>query len=400
MSTLDNLSNGLVDQQIRAWIMDHVCISEVNKGACRKLILRHLNINKKPQGDVQAFNVQPEAGAGEIDALVSQVVNAAVNDATSLNSGIQLYAIYAQYPNDPSYVPRRVFRVASATEEEIERDVDPSEPPTEKGLVSQLMRHNEIVSKNAMVGMGYMFQTFQRENTRMSDMIDRFSTQQIDMMLLVQDTMDDAHKRRMEEKKTEMELSLREGVFEHLKMIFPIIANRVAGKQLFAEPDKSFYMMASLMESMEPDQQMEILERMSPHQQTMFAEMMNEYRKKKEELTMNSPDKELYAKGEKGTLSGQMKPMFGNRGGLPASMGPSQMAGKTKSMTAPSKEETREVPLMAESPDIPMFQKRTDIINKDDASKTADETMQKFEKRAANFMASFKDMAFRKPRKG
>jgi hypothetical protein len=135
---------GMIEQQIATWIRKQVVVKNEVHGPCNKIILRHLNIEKKNQGDVGSFPIRLDPESEEIDPIINAIIESAQKDADDMNQGVQNYAIYAYFPQDASYVPRKIFRVAAANEE-FERDVNPSEPPTEKGLVSQLMRHNERI---------------------------------------------------------------------------------------------------------------------------------------------------------------------------------------------------------------------------------------------------------------
>ena len=49
-------SAGAVEQQIADWIREHVVVSVAGRGRCRRIVLRHLNLENHPQGDVNSFN--------------------------------------------------------------------------------------------------------------------------------------------------------------------------------------------------------------------------------------------------------------------------------------------------------------------------------------------------------
>ena len=150
-------SKGLIEQQISDWIREHVVVSQPGLGRCKRLVLRHMSLENKPQGDVQAFIVPQDEGLiGEIDMIVNKIVDAAQRSANDYASGLQKYALYAYYPDDQSYVPHKIFRVAAEDESGMD-DLSPSEPPTEKGLMSQLMRHNESTMKTSTMKDSYLF---------------------------------------------------------------------------------------------------------------------------------------------------------------------------------------------------------------------------------------------------
>lgn len=354
-------AKGMIEAQIRDWIYQHVVLKEVGRGLCRKLVLRHLSIDRAPQGDVCSITVPAgdEGLVGEIDMLVNRIVDAAQADANDLRSGVQQYALYAYYPDDPSYVPRKFIRVAADDNLEIERDVSPSEPPTEKGLSSQLMRHLEAIQKTATVSQSYLFQIMQREMSRLAEQNEKFAGQHAEMMVLVQDTMNEAHERRITEKRAEMSLALQEGAFEHLKTVIPIIVNRIAGRPVMPEPNRQFMLMASLLESLTPEQQAWFRDRFSPGQLATVAEILGEYEK----------DKELFT-GER-KVSNEFK-----ANELPAATGQEKLA--------PMDGENSTRPLR-------MFEKLGDRVNSETET-SSDEKLRRLERQAKRYTDTFKSV--------
>lgn len=303
-------TEGDIENQIGDWVRQHVCLVDNEHGHCRKIVIRHLNIDKKPQGDIDSIPVSSDPsleGSQSVDYIIAKIADATIRDANQINQGIQTYAVYAYYTKDNNYVPRRVFRVSA--EEEIDRDTGPSEPPNEKGLTSQLMRHLEVVSKNALVGMGYIMQTFQKEISQQREMNAKFMGQQVDMAVLVQDILNEGHKRRLEEKESELKISVTEGIFEHLKIALPILANRLAGKEIFApKMERELYMLATLLENLTPEQQNVLQNILKPEQMAVLAELLGMYEKRKDKLS-----------GEEGSKNGgsgakQLLKLFEKRG--------------------------------------------------------------------------------------
>src|SRR5215831_12274582 len=184
-------SRGLIATSIKDWIRQNVCTFDKERGRCHRLIVRHLTIDKKPDSDVHTVNIpgDPSIEGTEVaDRVILDVAESAQRDANDLG-GLQTYAVYAYYSNDKTYVPRKIFRVSA--EDEIEREREgTTEPATEKGLLSQLMRHNENNNRNSLVAMGYILQTFQKELKESREQNKVFMNQQIDMTLLVQEVLD------------------------------------------------------------------------------------------------------------------------------------------------------------------------------------------------------------------
>lgn len=266
------------EQQVRDWVTARAIADE---NQCEKLVLRHLTMESRPQGDVVEVPVMLDEGlpVKDADAIARQVVDAAQADANNIGGSVQMYALYAYYKKNPDYTPRKVFRISP--ESELDRDVSPSEPPTDKGLASQAMRHLEGVMRVSVQSQGYLFSMMERQLQRLQDKDERNGQQQVDMMLLVQEVLDGSHGRRLKERKEEAVLNMREDALEYLKVAAPILLNRLAGKPLFPEKNKSFMLMASLLENLRPEQQAFLRDGLDPAQMSVLAEILAEYEKDK-----------------------------------------------------------------------------------------------------------------------
>ena len=284
-----------VTQQIERWVKEQIAVEgSRERGPCKKFVLRHLNVANKIQGDVYTVNVpRDQSIISDPDHIIEQIAEHAQQDANDQNSGLQKYAVYAYFHGDPNYSPRKVFRVAA--DEAIEREVDPSEPPTERGITTQLMRHNEIIMKNSMVVSGYQMQTLQKENARLRDQNDNLMKEHFGLLVLMQEMMDGSHKRRLEEKQAELQMSMLEGTFEHLKIALPIIVNRWAGKEVIPQKmNRGFYLLSSLLEGMSTEQQNMLQSSLSPQQLALLAEILQVYEeerdKAKKKISTNGHD--------------------------------------------------------------------------------------------------------------
>ena len=266
------------EQQVRDWVTARAIADE---NQCEKLVLRHLTMESRPQGDVVEVPVMLDEGlpVKDSETIAKEVVAAAQADANNIGGSVQMYALYAYYRKNPDYTPRKVFRISP--ESELDRDVAPSEPPTDKGLASQAMRHLEGVMRVSVQSQGYLFSLMERQLQRLQDKDERNGQQQVDMMLLVQEVLDGAHGRRLKERKEEATLNMREDALEYLKVAAPILLNRLAGKPLFPEKNKAFMLLASLLENLRPEQQKFLRDGLDPAQMSVLAEILAEYEKDK-----------------------------------------------------------------------------------------------------------------------
>ena len=366
---------GIIEQQIRPWIEKNVVQVDTKiHGRCNKILLKHLNIERKPQGDVQSFPVRFEEGLeDEIDPLINGICDAAQKDADDLNQGVQSYAVYAYFPQDHNYVPRKVFRI-SAGEAEFERDLNPSEPATEKGLVAQTMRHLESVMKTNTVSLGYLVQSQQREMQRLSEQNEKFSQQQIDFMVLLQDTMDNAHRRRLDEKTTELNNAIKESAVAKLEALVPVILNRIAGEKVLPAPDGSFMLMAHFLEGLSREQQMSFFNSLTDVQKMTFAEVLTTYEKSKAKFASEQPNQ-------------APTQQLGSKNSLP----PPPKPDGQRQITAPTKEPDSVLVPESETQQIPMLMGIRDRLDNPIPVAKKDPVLQKYEEDTAAFMSRFRE---------
>jgi len=276
--------------QIGQWLRQNVLIKDDEIGPCVKLKIIHFSVNKKPQGDLGQIKIDQERAndLGFVDNLINEIIKRAQADANNLHSGIQLYAIFAYFAKSgTNYTPRCYFRVSA--EEEYDPEVaggDPSEPADAKGLVSQLMRHVEAIQRSSQMGNAYIIQSLQADNASQRNLIQSMQQQTVDFMALIQDSLDSSARRRNEERATETKQQIMEGVFEQLKLVVPIIMNKLAGQKIAPETDASFTLLASLFESLSQEQQQTLVTGfLNPAQAAVFAEFLDTYEKRKRKLT-------------------------------------------------------------------------------------------------------------------
>jgi hypothetical protein len=143
------------------------------------------------------------------------------------------------------------------------------------------MRHLEAVQRISVQSQGYLFGMMERQLQRLQDKDERNGQQQVDMMLLVQEVLDGAHGRRLTERKEEAVINMREDAMGYLKVAAPILLNRLAGKPLFPEKNKSFMLLASLLENLRPEQQKFLRDGLDPAQLSVLSEILGEYEKEK-----------------------------------------------------------------------------------------------------------------------
>jgi hypothetical protein len=279
--------------QIGRWVRHNVLNVTDENGRCTKFVVRHLTVNKKANGDVGEIRV-PEniAEINGIDHLIDQICDAAQQDANAMREGVQTYGVFAYFARNRDYSPRTFFRVSA--EDSFDHDAeggDPSEPPTDKGITSQLMRHCEALTRSNTIHSSNIIEILMRDNASQRALIERQMAQSMDFAAVIQESMDNATARRIAEKDAAAKAELTGSMIEHVKVLIPVIINKLAGQKITPETDASFTLLASLFESLTSEQQQRLFtELLNPSQAAVLAEFVDTYEKRKRTLTSKPAD--------------------------------------------------------------------------------------------------------------
>jgi hypothetical protein len=193
-------------QRIGRWLQ--AVITDLGEEYTPKLALRHITVNDR-QIDIATFAPQKLGDdEGVFGDLVRRIGEAIDTDAEGLG-GVQRYIVVAT--SDDRVVARLPLRCSVLGGDSGDPDPVESEPPTQKGQVAQLMRHNEALLRMFVVGMGQVVSTMQRTIARLQQNADvaddrrlaaveakeNLLNQQTERELVLREQADEATSKRM-----------------------------------------------------------------------------------------------------------------------------------------------------------------------------------------------------------
>lgn len=261
---------------------------ERTEGPVVKLVLRHVTAGGQSSKDGEVFSVNiPHTedcvtiDEGELSTLVTDIETAAHDDAEGLAAGVQRYKllIYCKHQSHP--FRRIAFRMSAGHDEEDE--IGLTEGPNPKGLLGQMMRHNEALMRTAVMGANQTIGMLVRQN----------SSQANQMEILLRDrradyeTMEELKSQHHERDLMSMESENREKrfqmMFEKASILVPALVNRVSGQKLLPESSTPFReMVRGLVESMDGDQLGKIMPHLRSDQQLAFMEIFESMRQEEQ----------------------------------------------------------------------------------------------------------------------
>lgn len=157
--------------------------------------------------------------------------------------GVQTYTVLALYEGKDDAFSEQSFRAGG----EIKDYSMTSEPPTEKGLLTQFMRHNEAMARAVMSHSERMLELMSHHNEKLME--ENADAMTIVKELLTQKMADD-YERTMKLKEMDRSTSERAMILKYL----PSLVNRVTGKEIFPHSSEDTALLEMLAEKISSDQ--------------------------------------------------------------------------------------------------------------------------------------------------
>jgi len=204
-----------------------------------ELVLFHLNINQRRV--VVARHHEWEVP----DDIASTIFEEARN-VSSAYPGPQSFILGAYKKEDKEYasaIATTGFRVDPQPTID-GADASGSEPPTEVGLVAQLMRHVENKERTMNSMFGGVVSYLVKDNERKGDQIETLLKYRTDQIEVVESLHTKKHERDMEQKQIEAKVERNKELFDRILTYFPVVVNHLAGKELVRQKDSELELVA------------------------------------------------------------------------------------------------------------------------------------------------------------
>jgi len=223
----------------------------VGEACTYRFALTHEVEGSKPRTLLNCV-VQRSSLDAEKERIPEEISEAAKSHAEEA-SRIQRYSIVA-YAQDDSVLAMCPFRLKpSSSDASSELD---SEPATSKGIVAQLMRHNESLTRVYMQSFQATATMLAEEVARLRRRNDELEDKNIDMISTFEALYSEKHKRDIEVSQEIASESRKERLLEQGEKLLPFIAAKLTGQsnvQRFVDTLSEEDMMA-LLTTLKPNQ--------------------------------------------------------------------------------------------------------------------------------------------------
>ena len=256
------------DDRLRKWLVRTIETESIDR-----FVIRH------DTGAEVATIRADEGGAFErkdrqIDEIASEVSERVFEDAIGLG-GLQRYVISA-YSGE-----RAVTRLPVRENAEASRggpapgDPIDSEPPTEKGLLSQTMRHLEISERTHATAIANIFAMQTRMLREKDDRITHLEERHWDTVVAAEQLVSDHHRRQLEDRAADQKAEAMREVLGTFLQLAPTAVNKLAGRALLPEKTSPALVgLRALVGTLKPEQLEALKFVMTPAQLETFTEIV------------------------------------------------------------------------------------------------------------------------------
>jgi hypothetical protein len=260
-------------QRVARWLRPHAFPADIIKNPpADRLDVRHVNAMDKSA----AFREWPleVIDSSALNTLCEEVDLALTDDATQLGAGVQRYICTAW--QGEKCLGRCTVRAKGEDNEEKDDGVL-SEPANARGIVSQLMRHNEAIMKTALVHASstqIALATITKQNEQLSAIVENSLEQQMEAFKLVQELQDNKNKRDIKLLEAQGRIDSRQMMLKQAAPLFATLVKKFTGKPGEANESAMQAQFQAFISSLDDDQRSKIIESLTPMQQVALSDML------------------------------------------------------------------------------------------------------------------------------
>jgi hypothetical protein len=255
-------------ERIRGWLERALEADSIDR-----LVLRHDTF-------AEVWTIRGEEGGAleatedRLDELASTLAERILEDAVGLG-GVQRYLISA-YSGDRAITRLPVRENAdAATAGRMPGDPIDSEPPTEKGLLTQAMRHLEVSERTHAHVVANIFAMQTRMLREKDERISHLEERHWDTVIAAEQLVSDHHRRQLENKAADQKAEAMREVLGTFLQLAPTAVNKLAGRALLPEKTSPALVgLRALVGTMKPEQLEGLKFVMTPAQLATFTEIV------------------------------------------------------------------------------------------------------------------------------
>ncbi len=245
-------------------------------GRCVRLQLFHL---AGKQRGVRTWPFPDDVAESKIEALAEEILAEAQDDASSL-FGRQRYSICAYYERRPDQVgeSKNFLRDGGGSNED-DDDVD-SEGPNQRGLLTQLMRHNELNYKTSTQATASVVRVLVQQNEMLGQRLHTLESDRVRSIQVYEGLLSERHLRELATAESAQKQKIVAEAFSKLQLLFPVLINKLAGAPVMPMPTNMVNeIVGSLVGSLTHEQMVKMGDVLTTEQMVVVLDLVDQRRK-------------------------------------------------------------------------------------------------------------------------
>lgn len=253
------------------WIRPLVFPYDDEQPKVDKLIVKHCGVNDK-LSEIRTVKIPIDLEDNEtLDGLITSLEMAMVDDAEGIG-GLQRYVVFGI--EKKTTISRLTLRYRGTHNEEDMSQLEGSEPPTEKGVTTALMRHMEARERLSVMGWGQIIQTQAAMIENANKTLEMYSGRFLEMEVAYQELLSMKHQRDLDERQVVSKIEMKEKLAQKAMLVLPSIAKRLGLSGIEGETNLEVEELRGVLQSLDESQFEAISRILKPEQMLAVASLM------------------------------------------------------------------------------------------------------------------------------
>lgn len=224
-------------------------------------------------GEIDVVEVPSDCTGDNVGLLVEDIIQKLQTDADSMGTKVQRYFVMACEVGSKTGT-RYPIRIRGEGEED---DVEEADQPTEKGLTSQLMRHNEALMRMLVMTTGTQVTAMSRRLEANERTMERLMEERRAEREALEAAKDLQHERDMHMLTESGKEERKNAMMKKVESLLPVVINKIAGKPVLPDTPEA-NMVRHMVASFTPEQLQAMAPILSQEQQIMLLTLLKEIR--------------------------------------------------------------------------------------------------------------------------
>lgn len=245
-----------------------------------KYVLRHAA--KGRQGnEVETFEITESLTEMELENLAAVIVSRAQSDADGIGPAIQRYVLLS-LGGDDTVMGRQPFRLRGTSDLDLDGDDEAGEEPANmKGLMSQLMRHNEAQARTMQMSLGSILTSQARRMESQDRLIERLMEDRLKSFEVVEEAMSRKHEREMEMESLRSKEQRTAFGLSKIMALLPVALSAFSKGKIPTDKTPMVLMVEELVNGLSEDQLKGIAGQLQPEQRIILLQVFKTIQERK-----------------------------------------------------------------------------------------------------------------------